>query len=57
MRSILGLLLNFLVDIKVVYIISYAYISIVNLISSTANIEATDDKHADVEFQINHVTS
>ena len=42
----------FLVDIKVVYIISYAYISIVNLISSTANIEATDDKHTDVEFQI-----
>ena len=41
-----------LVDIKVIYIISYAYISIVNLISSTANIEATDDKHTDVEFQI-----
>ena len=42
----------FLVDIKIVYIISYAYISIVNLISSTANIEATDDKHTEVEFQI-----
>ena len=52
----------FLVDIKVVYIISYAYISIVNLISSTANIEATDDKYTDVEFQITstqrgHVTN
>ena len=47
----------FLVDIKVVYIISYAYISIVNLISSTANIEATDDKHTDVEFQITSTQS
>ena len=52
----------FLVDIKIVYIISYVYISIVNLISSTANIEATDDKHTEVEFQISstqkgHVTN
>lgn len=52
----------FLIDIKIVYIISYAYISIINLISSTASIEATDDKHADVEFQISstdkgHVTN
>ena len=44
--------IHFLIDIKVVYIISTAYISIVNLISSTANIEATDDKHTDAEFQI-----
>lgn len=42
----------FLVDIKVVYIISSAYISIVNLISSTANIEATDDKNTNVQFQV-----
>ena len=41
-----------LIDIKVVYIISAAYISIVNLISSTASIEGTDDKNNDVKFQI-----
>ena len=41
-----------LIDIKVVYIITAAYISIVNLISSTASIEATDDKHSETEFQI-----
>ena len=41
-----------LFDIKVVYIISTAYISIVNLISSTASIEATDDQNNDVKFQI-----
>ena len=41
-----------LIDIKVIYIISAAYISIVNLISSTANIEGTDDKNNDVKFQI-----
>ena len=42
----------FLVDIRIIYIISYAYISVVNLISSTANIEATDDKHTPVYFNI-----
>jgi len=36
----------FLIDIKIVYIISFAYISIVNFISSTANLEARDDKKA-----------
>ena len=42
----------FLIDIKVVYIVFYAYISIINLISSTANIEATEDRQSTVEFPI-----
>ena len=45
----------FLVDIKIIYIISYAYISIVNLVSSTANIEATDDKNTQVDFRVSSV--
>ena len=42
----------FLIDVRVVYIITYAYISIVNLISSTANSEATDDKQSDMTFDV-----
>ena len=42
----------FLVDIKVLYIVFYAYISIINLISSTANIEATEDRQSTLQFQI-----
>ena len=34
----------FLVDIKVVYIIMFAFISTINLISSTANVHASTDK-------------
>lgn len=41
-----------LIDLKVVYIITYAYISIVNLISSTANSEATDDKQSMMPFDV-----
>ena len=47
----------FLLDVKVVYIISYAYISVINLISSTASIEATDDKHTDVIFRVTSNTT
>lgn len=42
----------FLVDIRVVYIISSTYVAIVNLISSTANIEATDDKNTGLLYQL-----
>ena len=42
----------FLIDLRVVYIITYAYISIVNLISSTANSEATDDKQSTMHFYV-----
>ena len=45
--------LYFLVDIKVIYIVLYAYISIINLISSTANIEATEDRQSTLKFPIN----
>ena len=36
----------FLVDLKVVYIVTYAFITIVNLISSTANSEAFSDRNS-----------
>ena len=36
----------FLVDLKVVYIMTYAFITIVNLISSTANSEALSDRNS-----------
>ena len=36
----------FLVDLKVVYIMTYAFITIVNLISSTANSEAFSDRNS-----------
>ena len=42
----------FLLDLKVVYIITYAYITIVNLISSTANSEATSDADSMTLFNI-----
>ena len=42
----------FLVDLKVVYIITYAYITIVNLISSTANSEATSDANGMMVFNV-----
>ena len=41
-----------LVDLKVVYIITYAYITIVNLISSTANSEATSDADSMALFNV-----
>ena len=44
--------LYFLVDIKVIYIVFYAYISIINLISSTANVEATEDRQSTLQFPI-----
>ena len=42
----------FLVDLKIVYIITYAYITIVNLISSTANSEATSDAGGTMLFNV-----
>ena len=42
----------FLVDLKIVYILTYAYISIVNLISSTAKGEATSDTESLVLFNV-----
>ena len=44
--------IHFLVDLKIVYILTYAYITIVNLISSTANIEATSDTESMVLFNV-----
>ena len=44
--------IHFLVDLKVVYIITYAYITIVNLISSTANSEATSDANGMSLFNV-----
>ena len=46
------LTIYFLIDVRVVYIITYAYISIINLISSTAKGEATDDKHSMMNFDV-----
>ena len=42
----------FLIDLKVVYIITYTYITIVNLISSTANSEATSDANGMSLFNV-----
>lgn len=42
----------FLVDLKVVYIMTYALITIVNLISSTANSEAYSDRNSMVPFNV-----
>ena len=39
-----SLTIYFLVDLKLVYIMTYAFITIVNLISSTANSEAFSDR-------------
>ena len=41
-----------LVDLKIVFIITYAYITIVNLISSTANSEATSDADSMALFNV-----
>ena len=41
-----------LVDLKVVYILTYAYITIVNLISSTANSEASSDTDSMMLFNV-----
>ena len=42
----------FLLDLKVVYIITYAYITIINLISSTANNEASSDVDSMMPFNV-----
>ena len=42
----------FLVDIKIVFIITYVYISVVNLMSTTANNEATQDVQSAVRFNV-----
>ena len=42
----------FLVDIKIVFIITYVYISVVNLISTTANNEANRDVQGPVRFNV-----
>ena len=42
----------FLVDIKIVFIITYVYISVVNLISTTANNEANQDTQNPAEFNV-----
>ena len=44
--------LYLLIDIKVLYILLYLYTSAINLISSTANIEATEDSMSTLEFPI-----
>ena len=44
--------IHFLIDLKIVYIITYAYITIVNLISSTANSEATSDANGMSLFNV-----
>ena len=42
----------FLVDLKAVFIITYVYISVVNLISSTADSEATRDAQSMIKFNV-----
>ena len=42
----------FLIDLKVVYILTYAFISFINLISSTANSEAFNDKNSMMLFNV-----
>ena len=41
-----------LIDLKVVYILTYAFISFINLISSTANSEAFSDKNSMILFNV-----
>ena len=41
-----------LINIKAFFIISYMYISVVNLISTTANSEATMDKEGNSSFDV-----
>ena len=42
----------FLIDLKVVYIITFGLITIINLISSTANIYASNDKNSVILFNV-----
>ena len=42
----------FLVDLKVVYIIAFAFISTVDLISSAANVHTTTDKQKIIIFDV-----
>lgn len=42
----------FLIDIKIIFIITYVYISVVNLISTTANNEANQDVQSPVHFNL-----
>ena len=41
-----------LVDLRVMFIITYVYVSVVNLISTTANSEASDDIYSTVLFNV-----
>ena len=47
-----GLAIYFLVDLKVMYIITFGLITIINLISSTANIHAFTDKSSMMLFNV-----
>jgi len=42
----------FLVDLKVVFIITYVYISVINLISTTANVQATTHAESTATFNV-----
>ena len=42
----------FLIDLRVVFIIIYVYVTIVNLISTTADNEATSDKYVNITFNV-----
>ena len=41
-----------LVDLRIIFIITYAFVSVVNLISTTANGEATEDTHSTRLFTV-----
>ena len=42
----------FLVDLKVVFVVTYVYISVVNLISTTANVQATTHAESTATFNV-----
>ena len=44
--------IKFLVDVKVVYIFTYIYVSVVNLISTTARTEALDDEDCNRTYNL-----
>jgi len=44
--------IKFLVDVKVVYIFTYIYVSVVNLISTTARTEALDDQDCNRTYNL-----
>lgn len=46
------LTIYFLIDVRVVYILTFAYITAVNLISSTASIHASADKSKTTQFDV-----